>query len=118
LAALLAEACGWHIGPDCDLCADAVAHRRDWGWTDQQIVDDVSLYLRNRPEWYRLAVERAETRRQARLVTGQHVPVPPIASDARQLLAGIQAAVVAVDPVPEGLADRCADAASREDDRR
>jgi hypothetical protein len=65
LAALLAEACGYHTEPDCEMCADAVSRRREWGWTDEQIADDVSLFLHNRPEWYRVAVERVEARRRS-----------------------------------------------------
>lgn len=99
LAALLAAACGYHTGPACEMCADAVARRREKGWTDEQITDDVTLYLHDRPEWYRQAAERVKAKRD-------------------RLLRDIREAATVVDPVPATLVDRCADRIAGEDGQR
>ena len=52
LPAVLAQVCGYHTGPGCEHCAEALAYRRERGWTDEQILADALLFRDDYPTWY------------------------------------------------------------------
>jgi hypothetical protein len=66
VADLLAQACGYHTGDDCQHCADTLAHHRRRGTPYAWLADDIRLYLADRPAWYERAQQRARQRAEAK----------------------------------------------------
>lgn len=61
----LARVCGYHDGPDCEHCAEAIKHRLGkFGMTPEQLLADINLYDTDYPEWERQVRERIARRHE------------------------------------------------------
>ncbi len=69
LMALLAQVCGYHDGDGCEHCTEALWWRRErWGWSDERIIEDATLFRDDQRAWYERAVEQIAAEREARAV--------------------------------------------------
>jgi hypothetical protein len=62
-AALLAAAasvCGYHDGPDCEHCREAITYQLERGRSEDDIVADMTLYRDDFPAWYAQRVAAAQ----------------------------------------------------------
>lgn len=62
LVDLLASVCGYHDGPDCGHCTDALIHARSKGWTDEQVIADIQMYANDRAGWIQARLDEVAAR--------------------------------------------------------
>jgi hypothetical protein len=62
VAELLAQACGYHTGDNCQHCANTIAFHRQRGTTHAWLADDIRLWLADFPAWCERTARRAEAR--------------------------------------------------------
>ena len=71
LMSILAQVCGYHEGDGCAHCAETLAYRRErYGWSDEQIIEDATLFRDDRDAWYVRAVAMTLDRGPGQGVSG------------------------------------------------